>query len=819
MIAKIILNKNSNIIDSLYDYLIPDKFENIIRVGQRVKVGFGSGNKKSEGFIYEISDKSEYTNLKEIIEIIDEYSYFDRDRVDMIEFMRHRYFCSYSSALKVMIPPGLSMKFSKIITLNKKSADDAKLYASKSVIADRIISTLEAYGSMSLDNLCSHIGKKNINSVITELKKRNFIKVIEKEIENVSDTKRLFLHLLIGADELQSICDNLKKKSPVGYKIVKYISDNGDAELSDVLAAVSTSKPTVDRLVKNGYIRYEIVTDNKTVGGSADVKKDTAPRMLNKYQQNCFDIAKKTLGNGQKNAFLLHGVTGSGKTEVYLSLIRSAMSKKLNSVLLVPEISLTPQMVGQIYERFGNNVAVLHSKLTTKQRFNEWKRIKNGEVQIAVGARSAVFAPFKEIGLIIIDEEHETTYKSEMSPRYNAVEMARFIAEKKNATLILASATPSVESYYKAKTGVFELMEMPERINKSKLPDVTVADMRAELSNGNMSIFSNILKNEISDNLKNGEQTILFLNRRGFSGFVSCRNCGYVLKCPNCNVSLTYHKSINKMVCHYCDYKTNVLNKCPSCCSSHIRFFGIGTEKIVDEVKKIFPQSKVLRMDADTTASKNGHEKIINEFKSKKADILIGTQMITKGLDFENVTLVGVVAADMSLNVDDYRASERTFDLITQVIGRAGRAKKAGRAVIQTYNPDDEVIIQSSKQNYKDFFKDEISVRRTLLYPPFSEFINVQFVSEKKDRALQVANEMHSELKSELDKLPYDDILIYNVCEAPVFKINNRYRYRFLIKTRYSKEIYDSIHEFYNKYKKNKYNVNVGIDVNPASVY
>ncbi len=817
MIAQIILNNNSHAADRLFDYLVPQHMTKDISVGRRVRVPFGRTNKLSEGYVYSLTDESEYASLKELSGYVDGYVYFDEKKAELADFMRHRYFCTYISAIKCFIPTGISTKFTRYFSLADKPDDEIKSFCAHSTTADKIISCLKAYGEMSEENIQNEVGKKNVTSVLNKLSEAGFISLSTRESRAVKDSIKTFVELIIDRDEAYLVIDSMSTRAKARARALEVVADNRIIELSELLLCASCQKASVDALADAGYISYnELVCNDDNLieidSSKAEWKKLTIE------QQRAVDTVTPAIESGEKSVFLIHGVTGSGKTEVYLNLIKKTISNGRKAVFLVPEISLTPQMISLFYSRFGDNVAVLHSKLTLKQRYNEWMRIKNGEVSIAVGARSAIFAPFDDIGLIIIDEEHETTYKSEMSPRYDAVEIARLVTRQHSSVLVLASATPSVDSYFKAKSGAFTLIEMPTRANNAPLPEVRICDMRAEMENGNMSIFSKELQNAIEDNLVRGEQSILFLNRRGFSGFVSCRSCGYVMKCPNCNVSLTYHKSNGKMVCHYCDYKTSVAGTCPSCDSKHIKFFGIGTEKIAEEVNKLFPKANVIRMDADTTSGRMSHETILNTFAEGKADILVGTQMITKGLDFENVTLVGIVAADMSLSVDDYRAGERTFDLITQVAGRAGRAEKKGYAIIQTYNPDDETIICSSKQDYKSFYNDEIETRMLLGYPPFSEFINFVFSSANQKSAFEKANSFYNELMSELGKTAFDGT-VFKPCEAPLFRINNKYRYHFLIKTSYKKDIYNIIRKVYTSHQGGKNPVTISIDVNPNSMY
>ncbi len=817
MIAKVVLNSNSSIADKLYDYTVPSALENNIRVGNRVIVHFGNGNKTVEAYVFALADESDYDNLKSVLRLVDDYEYFDSDSVELIEFMRHRYFCTYVSAIKCIIPSSVNAKFEQYITLVAQRKDEAYAFFKNSVTAARILKMLETYGTMPFSELDATVGKKNVRSVVKKLHDAGFVGVEIKTKEQISDATKTHVELLIDRFEAYTFIEAMQKRAPARARVLEILCENSDVELSELLDYASTSKSTVDALVKKGYAAYSEVVYTNTdiiIQDNSNYKK----HILNECQRRVVDTVSHSIADKIKKTYLIHGVTGSGKTEVYLELIEKTIKAGSDAIMLVPEISLTPQMIAQIYARFGDNVAVIHSKLTVRQRYNEWKKIKNGDVKIAVGARSAIFAPFKNIGLIIIDEEHETTYKAEMSPKYNTIEIARVISRQNNSVLVLASATPSVDSYFKACNGSFELLEMPERVNKSPLPDVEVVDMREELENGNMSIFSCYLQEKIKSTLERKEQVILFLNRRGFSGFVSCRSCGYVMQCPNCNVSLKYHKYSNRMVCHYCDYKTAVRDICPDCSSKHIRYFGIGTQKVVDEINKLFPDASVVRMDADTTQKKYDHEKILNTFRNGEADILVGTQMITKGLDFANVTLVGIVAADMSLNLDDYRAGERTFDLITQVAGRAGRAEKKGTAVIQTYNPDDEVILQSANQDYKRFYENEISVRRMLMNPPFTEYVNFLFVGENANDVKKYANLVYDEVKSAFegcDKV-YD---LFKPCETAISKLGGKYRYHFLLKTSYRKDIYDILHNVYDKHKNNPKDVTVLIEINPVNMY
>lgn len=814
MIAEVVLNAFSRATDNVYHYLIPDKLIDTVAVGVRVVVPFGKGNKLCEAYVIGLTDKSDFDNLKEISDVEDDYSYFDSKAVELIKFMVHRYFCSYISAVKAVIPVGVGTVFKRKITLNDNIGEDNKRYLEHSLRAKEIYNYL-LDGPVTYDKLSELITGKNLISILSTMQKKGIITVEESAHKGLKDTVKKRVALEISYEETTVLIDSMLKKAPARARCLEVLSDEGDILLSELIEYANVSKSVVDFLEKKGYISIYETIEREDIF-NYDYEISDKHHNLTIDQQAVCDEVLDSIRKSEKKTYLLNGVTGSGKTEVYLELIQNTVNMGREAILLVPEISLTPQMVSRVNNRFGERVAVIHSSLTQKQRYEQWKRINEGEVDIVVGARSAVFAPFKNIGLIIIDEEHENTYKSEFSPKYNAIEIARFRGRQNNSVVLLASATPLVESTFRAETGKYKLLSMPKRINKFALPETIIADMRLEMSEGNMSIFSRKLIDEIALNLEKKEQTILFLNRRGFSSFVSCRSCGYVPQCPNCNVSLTYHKSIEKMVCHYCDYAHPTYNSCPQCSSKYIKHFGIGTQRVADEVKELFPKAKIIRMDADTTSARMSHEKLLAAFRNHDADILIGTQMITKGLDFENVTLVGVVAADMSLNLDDYRAAERTFDLITQVVGRAGRGEVKGRAVIQTYNPDNDTIINAANQDYDEFYRDEIELRKLLIYPPFCEFVNFVFTSEIKDEAKKTAIQFRDSLTKQLEP---SDAIVYGIGEAPLFKINNKYRYRFLIKTRYSWELYDKIAILYKQFCTKKNTSQISIDVNPSNMY
>lgn len=485
--------------------------------------------------------------------------------------------------------------------------------------------------------------------------------------------------------------------------------------------------------------------------------------------------------------------------------------------MLVPEISLTPQMVDRFIARFGKEeIAVLHSKLGVGERFDAWNRIIKGDVKIVIGARSAIFAPLKNLGLIIIDEEHDSSYQSEMTPKYNAKEVASILAKENSCPLVLGSATPDMGTFYKAQNKDLELLELTKRANNSHLPEVEIVDLREELAKGNHSMLSIKLQEEIQKNLEEKHQTILFLNRRGYSTFIMCRDCGYTLKCKNCNITMTYHLKQNKLKCHYCGYEEKPVVICPECQSSNIRYFGTGTQKLEQEVQKLFPNSTTIRMDVDTINKKNSHEEILNKFKDENIDILIGTQMVVKGHHFPNVTLVGVIAADSSLNIEDFRANEKTFQILTQVAGRAGREKLEGKVIIQTYNPDSLAIEQAKIQDYKEFYNSEIGIRKQLKYPPFCDIIVIGFSGSKEQEVIKQAKKMHKYLKTRIisEKI---GVLLYSPVPAPIDKIKNKYRWRMIIKCLYNEQINNLLQDAL-KENECKKEIRQIIEINPSNM-
>lgn len=606
------------------------------------------------------------------------------------------------------------------------------------------------------------------------------------------------------------------KLTPKQQSVYELLCDVGSAGVSEVCEFCSVGKGVLDNLVKYGICEYFEKEVYRTPYKNVSENGEMSPINLSEVQQNAFNTYLKMMDTGGTG--LLYGVTGSGKTQVYLKLIDEAISRGKDVIVLVPEISLTPQMLYIFHSRYGKKVAVMHSGLSIGERTDEYKRADRGEAKIIVGTRSAVFAPVHNLGLIVMDEEQEHTYKSERTPRYNARDVANFRCRYNNALFLMTSATPSVDSYSAAVKGKYVLCEMNERYGDSKLPEIVTVDMKKEIAQGNKSPISKTLQSLIADNLDKHKQTILLINRRGYNTFIACNSCGHVITCPNCSISLTYHSYNNRLMCHYCGYSKPLDNVCPECGKNSIRYSGYGTQRIEDELERLFPEASVLRMDADTTSAKFSHQKLFDAFSRGDYDILIGTQMVAKGLDFPNVTLVGVVNADNSLYDESYLANERSFDLITQVVGRSGRRAEAGKAVIQTINPYNDVIEYASKQDYKSFFANEIQLRKLLTYPPFCDIYFISFICEDENKAALCAKSFFENLV-ELNKTDYvnEKLIVLGPSPSKISKLKNNYRYGLTLKCKNSKSVRKMLNDILKNIGKiNEYkSVSVSVDLNP----
>lgn len=728
--AGIIINNEASEVDKIFTYKIPEDLTDLIKLGQRVKIPFGLGNKVLDGFVLELyeSFESKY-KLKNIIELCDDFTVLREEDIELIKRMKERYICNYVDCIKLIIPTG-------------------------------IISGIK--------------------------QKTNYVVSIKNELDGKHN----------------------KKPYTEIYNFI--IKNNGIYTKSELSRSFQFSLSSINTLIKNDILQLEEKFINRY--DTRNFEQYAEKRLNDKQLEAVYKIM-----NSSEKHFLIHGVTGSGKTEIYMKLVSLMLKEDKEAIILVPEIALTPQMVERFKGRFGKDIAVFHSRLSKGERYDEWLRVKNKEVKVAVGARSAIFLPFSNLGLIVIDEEHENSYKSDVSPKYNAVEIGKMKSEIENCKLVLGSATPSIETYYRCLKKEYSLITIKERADGAKLPEIKIVDMRQELLNNNKSMFSRSLLESINSCLNKKEQVILFLNRRGHSTFVSCRKCGYVFKCDNCDISLTYHSESKRLVCHYCGKTYNYTSVCPKCKSKYVKYFGVGTEKIEQEVNRIFPSAKTLRMDHDTTRTKDSYEKIYNIFKNNDADILIGTQMIAKGLDFKNVTLVGIIAADLSLNLPDYRSNEKTFQLINQVSGRAGRGAKEGLVILQTYNTENYAIKAAADNDYLGFYNQEIELRKLMNYPPYSDILLINFSSKNEEQLIKYTQNIGILLKKVCNN--YSKIDMLGPCPCVISKIKEMYRWQVIFKGSINSEIAVGIKKTIHDYKNSVYNeIRVSMDINPSSL-
>lgn len=665
----------------------------------------------------------------------------------------------------------------------------------------------------------SILSVENEEPVITEddLKLINFLR--EEYLCKYIDAIRLLIPvgILKGAKSksrnvIVFINDNLEKiKNKDGYiEIIDFIKRNtGKYTKTELSKEHGFSIYKLNKLMEHGLIKSEeeIVFRYNTREYNKDVQKNLTVEQ---------SMAIKEIEESEENLILLKGVTASGKTEVYMRIVEKTLEEGKSAIVLVPEIALTPQMIERFKGRFGSNVALFHSKLSDGERFDEWYRVKEGKASLIIGARSAIFLPAKNLGLIIIDEEHENTYKSDQNPKYQTKEVAEYIAKLKGCKVILGSATPTIESYYRAISGEMKLVELNHRVDNKPMPKMMLVDMREELRSGNKSLFSRRLYASMKEKLEKGEQIILFLNRRGFSTFVSCRSCGYVFHCEDCDISMTYHKN-GFLVCHYCGKTKKQPNLCPKCGSKYVKFFGAGTERVEEEVRRYFKNARILRMDVDTTRAKDSHEKIYNAFKAREAEILIGTQMVSKGLDFPNVTLVGILAADMSLNLPDYRAAERSFQIITQVAGRAGRGDKEGEVIVQTYTPEHYSLQYAKKYDYENFYEKEFTIRAMMGYPPFGRILLINGSGKNEDELRKQMIYLGEKVKEKAEEFGGLEVLGPTPCI--IYRIKENYRWQIIIKGEFSSKFSKSIKDILYDKANNVYNdIRVSMDINPNSL-
>jgi len=754
--------------DREYTYLVPESMASTLRPGCRVRVTFGAGNLRRQGMVLQVLEEElpDSHRVKPILEQLDETPLLNEEGLMLLRYLKEQTFCTWFDGVRLLVPAGLGIVFKTLYAATGKKG--AELSGRQQEIVDYVKKAKAPVGEERLT-----IGFGLEGNELEELVALGVLEKLEQSSRKLLDEKVTMVRLLDGWEDL--------KLTPKQKKAAQFLAEHESVSLRELCYYTGVTRSVAEALQSKGAVDfYDHVVFRNPYG---DVKPEqTSAVTLNEMQQRAFETLSAMLEHPEKPA-LLYGVTGSGKTQVYLSLIEQCLRMGKTAMVLVPEISLTAQTLETFHSRFGSQVAVLHSGLSLGERMDEWRRIKEGHAQIVLGTRSAVFAPVRNLGLLVIDEEQEHTYQSDKTPRFHARDIARLRCRYHRALLLLASATPSVESYHAAQTGRYELVELGQRYGSQPLPQVEIVDMRQAENLSDTPSLSLLLREELLYNLEQGQQSILLLNRRGHSTLVRCSTCGEVAGCPSCSVSLTYHAANDALLCHYCGYQTPRIARCPSCGSEMIRLSGAGTQRLEEELKEVFPEARVLRVDMDTTMSKFSHEKLFAAFAAGEYDIMIGTQMVAKGLNFPNVTLVGVLNTDQSLYNSDFRSFERTFSLLTQVVGRCGRGKLGGRAVIQTYSPENPIIELAAAQDYKTFYQEEILSRKLHLYPPFCTMVGIGFSGTEQSAAFKAANAFLEQFRS-VAAASYRDLPLRMLGPVPadVFKAAGRYRYKLLLK-------------------------------------
>jgi len=809
MFVSVVIANSTREYDKLYDYSVPENLGALVQPGIRVLVPFGKSRRLREAFVMEVKSESGYKDVKQINQLIDETPVLTPDLIMLSHYMKRRYVCTYDLAIRCMLPSGLSLLYSDEAAVNTEMTEN--LSPEEKKLIDIII---EHGGRLKIDKL-REIAQAPVEKLINGLENKGTVKIINSFQYKASSKTIKVAYPAVESDVFLELVRDNSIKNQNYIRIMEMLYDDGAVAVNE-LNMLGFSAAILKNMEKRGFISiFEEEVERNPVDELDFCLSE--PKTPTAEQKKAIDVIVEKIESRAFQEILLHGITGSGKTEVYMQVIAEVLKKGKNAIMLVPEIGLTPQMVTQLMGRFKDNIAVIHSRLSMGERYDQWKKIRNGEVRLVVGARSAVFAPLSDIGIIIIDEEHESSYKSDRTPKYDARTIAAARCKIHNAVLLYGSATPSVENYWRAKTGKITLVEMNERTNKHPLPEIITADMRDEMDRGVRNELSSILINELIKNKEAGEQSILFINRRGYSNFILCRKCGFIAVCPYCSVSLTWHRSENRLVCHYCSYSSVLPGNCPVCKSDKLSPFGLGTQKVEEVVSSIAPGFSVIRMDFDTTSGKRGHQAVLDAFRTQKIDVMVGTQMVAKGHDFPDVTLVGILSADSLLGSADFRAGERTFQLITQAAGRAGRAGKHGRVILQAYNLDDYSVQAAIRQDYREFYSHEIKLREELKLPPFYQFGLILVSGKDKEQVRKLTEQIHTDITN--NSTVSCGVLMSAPAPSPISKIKGRYRWRILIKHPSIKNlgrILEWVNDSYNK--KGLRDCTVSVDINPANM-
>lgn len=792
--------------DKLYDYVLPQELEGRIMPGCRVRVSFGHSLRQA--MVMDIHEVSDNGSLKPVSMVIDREPVLSAELLRMAGFMKSRCCCTYFDACKAMLPLGLSVKLTYSYSAARGiDADHALMSGEERSVYEYLLGRRTPVRE---DRLIKNTGVSDVQ-VLTGMVKKGFIFRSETIKKRIADETVKMIRLT------GEISD--RKYTPNQSEVLKVLSDIGEASVKEICYFTGVSRAVTDNLVKRGICEYFEAPPPEEVSYAPDLTIRNEIN-LTAQQQNAYESILSKYESQKPNVTLLYGITGSGKTSVFMKLIDRVHDDGKGVICMVPEISLTPQMLAGFKARYGDRVAVFHSGLPLGERLEQWRRVKDGRADIAVGTRSAIFAPMENIGLIVMDEEQEYSYKSSANPRFHARELAKFRCNENKCPLILSSATPSVESFEYALSGRYSLCRLDKRYGTARLPHVITVDMNREQEQGNHSGYSSILLEGLEENLKKGQQSILLLNRRGHNTFIACRKCSEVISCPNCSISLTYHSANHRLMCHYCGYSIPVPESCPACGSKRIRYSGSGTQRAEREIAEIFPDARILRLDTDATMQRFAYEKKLGMFREGKYDIMLGTQMVAKGLDFPDVTLVGVLSADGMMHCEDFRSYERTFSLLTQVVGRSGRGGLEGRAVIQTFEPKNPVIEMAAAQDYEAFFKTEIGLRKAMLYPPFADIGIIGFVGEDKQLTQQAAQTFAEMLKDSF-KGQYSDLPVRMLGPSPaaVSKVGGKYRFRIILKFKNSKRFREMLSVVLAAASGSKFkDVSVFVDIDPDNI-
>lgn len=801
-LARVVIDKAAPAYDKPYDYLLPEEIHAL--PGCRVLVPFGAGDRRRIAMVLEVRQEEPPPRCKTVFSLLDAEPLLTEEGIWLLRLLHDTTFCGWFDGVRALTVPGAGMKLERGIapvrgappeTLALLSPDAERLY--------RILCAQKKTAPQQ--RVLAAAGLTEEAPALAELLEKGLAEQEQLVRKRIVDERAVMARLLEGAET-----GSPTKKQ---RQVIELLEQVGSASVKEICYFTGVTRAVISRMQKSGMLElYEVLTPRRVVS-RGDSAIETAPIRLSERQQAVFEQLSRIGQSGKPEVSLLYGVTGSGKTQVFLRLIEETLSRGRTVLVLIPEISLTPQTVSKFSARFGSQVAVLHSSLSLTERFDEWQRIRSGAARIVVGTRSAVMAPLDRIGLIVIDEEQEHTYHSESAPRYHAREIARYRAMRHGAHLLLCSATPSIESFYYALSGKYHLAELPERYSGNLLPEVMTVDMKtAPLASGSQTLSQELCE-QLRETLEHREQAILLLNRRGYHTLVKCSSCGEVCRCPNCSIPLTYHAANQRLICHYCGHSVAAGQPCPSCGSEMLRQTGVGTQRVEEELKALFPDARILRMDMDTTMSRFAHERGFGAFARGEYDLMIGTQMVAKGLDFPNVTLVGVLSADQSLFAEDFRSYERTFSLITQVVGRCGRGEKPGRAVIQTFDPGNRILSLAAAQDYRAFYEEEIGYRRAGLYPPFCEVACAVFSCMRESEAVRAAREYAERFVAVArDKYPNLPLRLLGPTECSPYRVAGRYRCRLLVKCRRGRETRALFWALYDWYESMRFEASLSLD-------